>query len=209
MRKLMTTILQMASQAKLMQPKVQLAALDGTGLESRHVSAYCVRRRHRTAPERYQSTTYTRYPKAGVVCDTASHLVIAGIPERGPGPDQWHFRRALKEAAAQKTVKRLLADAGYDSETNHLLARRRYGITAIIPARIGRSTVKPPATFYRRKMRRSLDTSDYGQRWQIETVFGMVKRNLGSALRAKTYWSQCREIMLKLLTHNVMVVLSG
>jgi hypothetical protein len=47
----------------------------------------------------------------------------------------------------------------------------------------------------------------YGQRWQVETVMSMLKRNLGSALRARTYWSQCREIMLRLFTHNVMIVL--
>ena len=47
---------------------------------------------------------------------------------------------------------------------------------------------------------------DYGQRWQIETAFSMLKRNLGSALRARTYWSQCRESMLRVITHNVMIL---
>src|SRR5262245_43398461 len=34
----------------------------------------------------------------------------------------------------------------------------------------------------------------------------MIKRRLGYALRARRYWSQCREILLKALTHNVMIV---
>jgi hypothetical protein len=34
----------------------------------------------------------------------------------------------------------------------------------------------------------------------------MVKRRLGSALRARSYWSQCREIILRVITHNVMIV---
>ena len=46
----------------------------------------------------------------------------------------------------------------------------------------------------------------YGQRWQIETVLSMFKRNLGSALRARTYHSQNREIRLRVLTHNLAVL---
>ena len=46
----------------------------------------------------------------------------------------------------------------------------------------------------------------YGQRWQVETVNSMVKRRLGSALRARKYQSQCRETMLRAITHNVMIV---
>jgi hypothetical protein len=49
----------------------------------------------------------------------------------------------------------------------------------------------------------------YGQRWQTETVNSMIKRRLGSALRARTYWSQCREIILRVITHNVMIVASA
>ena len=46
----------------------------------------------------------------------------------------------------------------------------------------------------------------YGQRWQVETVFSMIKRRLGAALNAKTYWSQCRALMLKVITHNIMII---
>ena len=56
-------------------------------------------------------------------------------------------------------------------------------------------------------MRNNFDKKTYGQRWQVETVFSMIKRNFGSALRAKRYWSQCREMMLLVLTHNLAVIL--
>jgi len=45
----------------------------------------------------------------------------------------------------------------------------------------------------------------YGQRWQVETVNSMIKRRLGSALRARQYRSQCREIILKAVANNVMI----
>jgi hypothetical protein len=34
----------------------------------------------------------------------------------------------------------------------------------------------------------------------------MLKRLLDSALRARRYWSQWREMFLRILTHNVMIL---
>jgi hypothetical protein len=34
----------------------------------------------------------------------------------------------------------------------------------------------------------------------------MMKRNLGSALAGKTAWSRKRDLLLKVLTHDLMVV---
>ena len=56
-------------------------------------------------------------------------------------------------------------------------------------------------------MTQRFDKITYGQRWQVETVNSMIKRNLGSALSARHYWSQCREMILRVLTHNIMIVL--
>jgi hypothetical protein len=56
-------------------------------------------------------------------------------------------------------------------------------------------------------MKQRFPKKHYGQRWQTETVNSMIKRRLGSALRARKYWSQCREIILRVITHNVMIVI--
>ena len=102
----------------------------------------------------------------------------------------------------------LTADAGYDSEGSHVFAREAHGIRTIIPPLIGRKTTKLPTGKYRKLMATRLNKKLYGQRWQVETVNSMVKRVLGSALRARSYWSQCRELMLRFLTHNVMILQS-
>ena len=49
-------------------------------------------------------------------------------------------------------------------------------------------------------MRKKFDKKTYGQRWQVETVMSMIKRNQVDELRSKTYWAQNREMMLKVLT---------
>ena len=49
------------------------------------------------------------------------------------------------------------------------------------------------------------DYGSYGQRWQAETGFSVVKRRLGSAVNGRSYQSQCRELMLFVLTYNLML----
>ena len=159
-RKLFDAVLARALRDKVRRRRVPLAAVDGTGLESRHVSRYYVKRRSNTGTGT-QVTTYARYPKVVLVTDCRTHLVLAAVPGRGPASDLVLFKAALRQ----------------------------------------------PAGRWRRRMKRRFDRAKYGQRWQTEAVNSMIKRRLGSALRARTYWSQCREIILRVITHNVMVVI--
>jgi Transposase DDE domain len=185
--------------------RVSLAALDGTGLETRHASSYYVKRRANTG-KYWQHTTYQRFPKAGVLCDTKTHLILAVVPERGPGPDGPHFERALVEAQRRVRLAAVAADAGYDGEHHHRFAREQQGVRSLIPPLIGRPTKKPPSGYWRRQMKSRLHLTRYSQRWQVETVNSMLKRLLGSALRARRYWSQCREILLRAITLNIMIL---
>ena len=205
----------MGTKAKLINKHTRLAAVDGTGFESHHVSSYFVKRRERgqnngrpKGNPLYQTMTYSRFPKAGVVCDCASHMILSLVPERGPGPDIKHVRRLLTGIPASIRITTVLADAGYDGEWVHEFVRNEFGSRTIIPATIGRPTSKPPNGRWRRVMKQRFERmkKTYGQRWQIETVNSMWKRLLGSAMRARSYWSQCREITLRAITLNVMIL---
>jgi hypothetical protein len=203
--RLLAETVRIATQARVAKPVAALCAIDSTGLESHHVSSYFVRRRTRDTKE-YENTRYHRFPKVGIVMDTASFLVLSGIPSWGPSPDIVHFKEALASAVQQKTIRRIAADAGYDAEWAHAFARETLGITSIIPNRIGRPTTKLPTGKYRRIMALRFDKKRYGQRWMIETLNSMLKKRLGSFLRARTYWSQMREIMLRLFSFNVLIL---
>lgn len=185
--------------------RVALAALDGTGFETRQASDYYLQRRDKTSKSRGRRRA-SRYPKAGIVCDTENHLILSIIPDQGPGSDQRHFRKALDQAQENVTIGALAADAGYDSEESHTYARTIHKIRTLIPPTIGRPTPKPPSGYWRRQMKSRLHLTRYTQRWQVETVNSMLKRLLGSALRARTYWSRCREILLRGLTLNTMIL---
>jgi len=189
------------------QKKIDLAAVDSTGLETRHTSRYFVRRKSSKQPETYENTTYRRWPKLAVVCDCHTHMVLSVMTTRGPSVDVNQFEKIIRPTADRYAIKTLLADAGYDSEANHRLARDDFNIQTIIPPKAGRPTTKPFRGKYRRLMQTGFDKKRYGQRWQVETVMSMIKRNQGECLHARTYWARNREMMLKVLTHNIAILL--
>jgi hypothetical protein len=186
--------------------RVRLAALDSTGLECGRRSHSYVRRRSKK-DSKPQKIRYSRYAKLEAAFECGTHLLIAAIPKRGPAVDTDRFVPLLEEALRRVNLTTALADAGYDSEPNHRYAREQRGVRSVIPAEIGRPTDKPPTGRYRRLMKRRLnkDYCRYGQRWQAETGFSMIKRRLGSYVRGHSYWSQCRDLMLLAVTYNIML----
>ena len=199
------------STVRIMQKnkKIKLAAVDSTGLEARYISKYFVRRKRAKQLETYENTYYRRWPKLGISCDCSNHMVLSAIAVRGPGVDVNQFERLVAPVAEKYNIDKILADAGYDSESNHRFARDSLHIKSIIPPKHGRPTLisKPLKGRYREMMRKKFDKKTYGQRWQAETVMSMIKRNQGDCLRSKTYWPQNREMMLKVLTHNIGIIL--
>lgn len=189
--------------------RVQRAAFDSTGLDCGHRSYYYVRRRSATN-KKWQRVTYSRYAKLELAVDTVNHVVLAARAGRGPRPDTDRFVPLLKATLAQVRVGAVLADAGYDSEPNHRYAREERGVRSFMPATIGRPTPKPPSGRYRRQMKQRLNKhyGRYGQRWQVECTNSMIKRRLTSTVAARSYWAQCRELLLIVLTYQCMLVLS-
>jgi len=185
---------------------VKLAAVDGSGLQSGHISPYFLKRRSK-GNRQHRKSKLTKYPKMGIVVDTSNHMILSVITERGPGSDSGHFERILRRLPKGIEVQCLSADAGYDSEANHVLANETYGFETIIPPTIGPKTDNLPKTKYRRKMKENFDHERYGQRWQVETVYSMIKRNLADTIMSRSFQPQCREISLLAITHNLMIIL--
>ena len=164
---------------------------------------------------RSRRSVVRRLPKLSLAVDAASHVILAAIASTGAGGDQ-PFLDGLLFHAWRRTGGRarcVVADAGYDSEENHRIARLDMGVRSISPPRVGRPTSKPPAERWRRNMhhrfKRRADARTYGQRWQSETTNSMIKRNLGSAMRARTAVGRRHELLLRVLTHNIMLLAEG
>jgi hypothetical protein len=186
--------------------KIKRAALDSTGFSCGHASLYYTRRK---ASDRKTPVFYRHFAKLELAADCATHVILGAIAGRGPRVDIDRFVPLLNEALNHVLLDSVLADAGYDSEPNHRHARETCRVRSYIPPLHGRPSTKPPTGRYRRQMKQRLtkDYGRYGQRWQIETVNSMIKRRIAAHVAARTYWSQCRELMLLIITHNTMILL--
>ena len=210
-----------ANRRGLIRGRLQPVALDSTMFESHQVSRHFEKRQKQTARQNRQKTAknranrrrravHKRLPKLSLAVASASHIIVAARATTGSGGDQPFFEPLLREAHQRAKFRVAVADAGFDSEANHRLARQDLGVRSIIPPDAGRPTAQPASTHYRRLMqqrfRRKADQKCYGQRWQAETVNSMLKRNLGSALRARTARPRSKELFLRVVTHNLMIL---
>jgi hypothetical protein len=185
--------------------RVRRAAIDSTGLEASSASNYYVRRRAATGSP-WKGMVYHRFPKLVVVCHADSHLILASHTRRGPMPDCIDFQPLLGEVLQNLNLTSIVADAGYDSEANHRFGREECGVRTIIPAKRGRRTDNPAVGRYRRLMQTRFDADAYRQRCQVETVMSMIKRRQGAFVRGRSHHSQSRDLRLKVLTHNIMIL---
>jgi hypothetical protein len=216
---------QWANDRKLIKGRIKPVALDSSMFESRHVSRHFElrqrqsarggrRKRRKTggkaAGNRRRSRVVRGLPKLSLAVSTNCHLILAARATTGGGADQRFFEPLLFDAWRRTDLRTAVADAGFDSESNHCIARQDMGVRSIIPPYAGRPTSKPPVGRHRRNMhhrfKRQADKLQYGQRWQSETVNSMVKRNLESALRARTAPRRRNELLLRVVTHNVMLL---
>ena len=124
-------------------------AFDSTGLDLGRRSFYYVRRRQKV-DQPWKTVAYSRFAKLEAAVDCDSHLLLAVLVGRGPAGDVNRFVPLLHETLATCTPASVLADAGYDSESNHCHAHQQ-GVRAFIPAKIGRPTDKPPSGRHRRR----------------------------------------------------------
>jgi hypothetical protein len=142
-----------------------------------------------------------------VACETQSHLILAARTGRGPSNECVLWKPLLKDATRHFPIDTALADAGFDSEENHALARRelnvRLTIIALNPRTHGR---KWPQTKYRRQMKCRFFTHIYHQRSHVESLFSQHKRTLSSQLRSRRKRTRRSELLLRVLVHNILLL---
>ncbi len=198
--------------------------IDSTCFEERHRSRHydraCRKMRLRgggkyaakadpAAANAARSRKARRMPKLALAVASGCHVALAARARTGAGSDSPDFRPLLYRAWRRANVRDVVADPGFDGEHNHRAARLDMGVRSVIPPNIGRPSDKPPAGRFRRLMRqrfaRKADRRTYGQRAQSETVNSMIKRNFGDALRSVLPRRREQEMLLRMLTHNVML----
>lgn len=196
-----------ARSRRLIRPKPR-AAVDATGFEAPHTSRYYAWRAGKRRLHRWG-------PKLTAVLDTTTHLFLSAVVSRGPGQDSAQFKPAVRTAAGRCPLDTLLGDSASDAEHNHAFGRDGLRIrSTVFPLNRRNTGRKWPTAKYRRQMvkrfrtkpRRSRHRRVSGQRWQIESGFSRLKRLLGSALRARRWVNQKKETLLRVITHNLLIL---
>src|SRR5271169_1932470 len=92
-------------------------------------------------------------------------------------------------------------DKGYDSEKIHSIIREEIKADSIMPVRERKR--KEISGKSRKQLNLVFDKIKYDQRDIVETIFSVVKRKLGEALRARKFHYQVKEIKIKLIVYNI------
>lgn len=182
------------------------AAVDATGYDARPVSRYFAARCGRPG-------TQKRWPKLTAVVDTRTHLFLGASVVRAPRQDAPRLVPVVRQAVKHTRIDTVLADAGYDSESNHATCRQKLGVRSTVIALNWRGSRRWPKTTYRRQMVRrfrkkpegSRSKRVYGQRAQAESAFSRNKRRLGASVAATAWHNQKVEVLLKVIAHNIML----
>ncbi|MEM8493870.1 MAG: transposase [Planctomycetota bacterium] len=198
-----------------------VCGIDSTYFERWHASRYYEHRcRHNSDTSRHGSTSRPRtsasvraMPKLGIGVDTASGVILSALASTGMGSDAPSFDGLLFHAWRRHTCRTVVADAGYDSEKNHAIARGDMNVASIIPATVGRRwkgrrrrTTGKYRLAMQKKFARDGGGVTYRQRAKVETVNSMIKRNLGSHLRSRSPRRREQEMLLRVVVHNVMIL---
>jgi len=223
LKRMLDLLAQLFRGRHLLKLREKPLALDSTCYEQQHRSRHYERRCRKlglaegakfgskTADSANQSRSrqHRRMPKLSLASAAACHLILSARVHIGSGSDAPDFLPLLRQAQARAPVKVAVADSGYDSEPNHRVARQELKVRSIIPPEAGRPSVKPPAGYWRRHLRRRFarkaDRRHYRWRSQAETVNSMLKRNMGDELRSRRPTRRRHEMLLRSVVHNIML----
>ena len=165
-------------------PSEGKASIDSTGFDKRHSSKHYVKRCKMTLGS--MKTTF--------MVDTDTLMILGVHMTVTRKHDTQIILPLFHDVSKRFVIKVLPADKGYDDRKvrNEL---RRFGVRPLIRHREYGSLDKA----HNARMKRE----DYGQRSMSETVNSVLKRKYDDTLHTKSYWNQCKEILLMAVVHNI------
>ena len=173
----------------LCKKQVKISAIDSSGFETSYMSYH-----YANVWNRQDKRKYRRYLKVSIAIDTNSQYILSQKIRLGPRNDNIDFERVMKGIRCKYVV----ADKGYDSKKNRYFVLRNMKVYPHIPYRkiSGR-------TYERAGIPLRFSKKIYHQRSKVETVFSVIKRKYGSFVLSKSFETQKKELLLRLVAYNV------
>ncbi len=149
--------------------------------------------------------------KAHLVCGVKTNIVTAVELTTGNEHDSKFLPELVLQTAKNFDVKEVSGDKAYSSRKN-LQFIGDLGAVPYIPFRKGTTGKSHGATMWK-KMYHYFEFNNveflehYHKRSNAETTFHMIKSKFGDSVRSKTEVAQVNEVLLKVLCHNICVVI--
>ena len=175
--------------ALLCKKKIKISAIDASGFETSHMSYY-----YANVWNRQDKRKYRRYLKVSIAIDTDSQYILSQKIRLGPRNDNIDFESVMKNV----NCKYVVADKGYDSKSNRYFVLRNMKAYPHIPYRkiSGRN-------YERTGVPLKFDNKIYHQRSKVETVFSVIKRKYGCFVLSKSFETQKKELLLRIIAYNI------
>ena len=150
--------------------------------------------------------------KVHIVVGTNTHIIVGARVEGWRSSDSGQFIPLFQRVTKLFDVKHISADMAYTGREN-FDAAESWGATLFTP--FHNRHVRPPAfdqSAWAGAYRMFADNFDewfptYHRRSLSETAFSTVKRLLSETIRSKTPIAQINEMLLKVLAHNIIVLI--
>ncbi len=178
-------------------------AVDSTGFKTTKFGEYC-RQKHR-------ANTYHKWLKAHVCCGVKTNIITA-VEASGENDNDSPYLDGLVTATLNNgfSLSEVSADKGYISQHN-LDRIWQLGAIPFIPFKINTRTPEGGNTwsemygFFIQHQKEFL--RHYHLRSNVETTFSIIKSKFNDTLKGKTRQSQVNELLLKILCHNIVVLI--
>ena len=160
----------------------------------------------------YPAPSKRKFIKCHVMCGVKTHVVTSVQVTEGDAHDSPYLPALVATTAPRFDVAEVSADKGYLSKSN-LAAIEATGAAAFVPFKInsqgdGNGEIWS-RLFHFFSFNRADFLAHYHKRSNVETVFSMVKAKFGGAVRSRTETAQMNEVLLKVLCHNLCVLVQA
>lgn len=179
-------------------------AIDSSGFRTRCFGQY--------AEQKYNLNREHKWVKAHICVGVKTNVITAAEITGENGGDCPEFKPLIETTSENGfTVAEVSADKAYSSRDNYDVVKNMGG-QAFIPFK-SNANGKSGGSFAWKKaylffqLHADEFYEHYGKRPNVETVFSSIKKKLGDTLKAKSFAGQTNELLCKLISYNITVLI--
>lgn len=161
------------------------------------------------------------WTKVHLVCGVKTHIVTAVVIKDKDASDTRQLPELIRQTAQNFPIKQMLADKAYGSIENYQVMAEQ-GIDPFIPfktnqtgsgkGRSGQEHKREGGKLWKKKFHEFHLHSEefdahYHLRSNVETVFSMVKKKFGGAVRSRSERGMMNEVLCKIVCHNICCII--